>query len=176
MDASAAAGAQPVENEFVISRIFDAPRDLVFKANTDPKHLMHWWGPKGFTMLTCTVDLRPGGMFHYGMRAPNGAEMWGKLVYREIVAPERLVVVVSFSDAQGGITRHPLSPQWPLETLSKSTFVAKGGKTELTIRWSPLNPTAEERAAFAAGHEGMKQGLGGSFQQLDAYLATQAGK
>ena len=58
--------------EFVISRVFDAPRDLVWQSFTQAEHLKHWWGPKGFKMLSCKLDLRPGGIFHYGMRAPNG--------------------------------------------------------------------------------------------------------
>ena len=88
--------------EFVISRTFDAPRELVWKAFTEREHLMQWFGPKGFKMLAGTVDLRPGGTFHYGMQAPDGKTMWGKWIFREIVPPERLVTVVSFSDEQGG--------------------------------------------------------------------------
>lgn len=63
------------EREFVISRVFDAPRDLVFKAWTEEERLTHWWGPKGFKLRSCKLDLRPGGFFHYGMQAPNGAEI-----------------------------------------------------------------------------------------------------
>src|SRR5450432_1874612 len=87
--------------EFVISRTFDAPRSLVFNAWTDPEHLMKWWGPKGLTMLSSKLDLRPGGVFLYGMRTPDGRDMWGKWVFREIVTPQRLVFVVSFADADG---------------------------------------------------------------------------
>lgn len=101
---------ESAENEFVITRTFDAPRDLVWKAHTEPERLKQWWGPKGFTMLSCKVDLRPGGLFHYGMRSPDGQVMWGKFIYREIVKPERLVFIVSFSDEKGGTTRHPLAP------------------------------------------------------------------
>ena len=73
--------------EFVISRVFEAPRDLVFKAFTDPEKLKHWWGPKGFTVVKSQMDLRVGGIYHYCLRAPDGALIWGKFVYREIVAP-----------------------------------------------------------------------------------------
>jgi uncharacterized protein YndB with AHSA1/START domain len=159
------------QKDFVISRVFDAPRDLVWRANTEREHLMHWWGPKGFTMTTCKIDLRPGGMFHYCLRSPDGHEMWGKLTYREIVAPERLVFVVSFSNEKGGITRHPMSPTWPLEMLSTSTFAEQGSETTVTIRWHPINATDEERKTFDEGHEGMKQGFTGSFDQLAAHLA-----
>src|SRR5262245_35303269 len=93
---TAATGDQ--EQEFVVSRTFDAPRDLVWRAWTEADRLRHWWGPKGATVLTCTNDLRPGGIFHFGLRVPDGRVMWAKWVYREVVAPERLVFVSSFSD------------------------------------------------------------------------------
>lgn len=92
---------------FVISRTFDAPRDFMFKAWTDPAHMQRWWGPKGVTVVHRQMDLRPGGSYHYGMRTPDGHDMWGKFVYREIVKPERIVWINSFSDARGGVTRHP---------------------------------------------------------------------
>ena len=96
----------PAERACVIGRVFDAPRELVFKAWTDPADLKRWWGPKGFTWVGCKTDLRPGGLFHYCMRSPHGHEMWGKFVYREIVAPEQLIFVNSFSDQDGRTTRH----------------------------------------------------------------------
>src|ERR1041385_1556257 len=74
--------------EFVISRVFDAPRDLVWKAFTECEHLMHWWGPKGFKMVSCKMDFRPGGIFHYCLESPDGQKMWGKFIYREIKAPD----------------------------------------------------------------------------------------
>ncbi len=76
------------KGEFVISRLFDAPRDVVWKAWTEPERLKHWWGPKGVKIVSCKVDLRPDGVFHYSMRMPDGQEMWGKFIYREIVRPE----------------------------------------------------------------------------------------
>src|ERR1700735_1129661 len=85
--------------EFVISRVFDAPRELGWKALTEPAHLNQWWGPKGFTTRVESLDLRPGGVFRYSQQMPDGKKMWGKWVYREVVAPERLVTIVSFTDA-----------------------------------------------------------------------------
>ncbi len=112
-----------------MTRIFDAPLELVFNAWTERKRLMQWWQPKGFTMHTCNIDLSPGGVFHYGMRAPDGSVMWGKWVFREIVRPERLVFVASFSDEAGGVTRHPWAPDWPLKTLSTLRFDEHEGRT-----------------------------------------------
>ncbi|HET7649411.1 MAG TPA: SRPBCC domain-containing protein [Gammaproteobacteria bacterium] len=159
-------------NEFVISRVFAAPRELVWKAWTEPERLMQWFGPKGVTMPKCDMDFRPGGMFHYCMLTPDGHEMWGKWIFREIEAPARLMLISSFSDANGGITRHPLNPQWPLETLSTTTFEPQGNRTLLTIRWTPLNATADEQATFAQSHASMQQGWGGTMEQLENYLKT----
>jgi uncharacterized protein YndB with AHSA1/START domain len=75
------------------------------------------------------MDLNPGGRFHYCMKTPDGHAMWGRWTFLEILPPEKLVVVVSFSDAKGGVTRHPMSATWPLETLSTTTFTERAGKT-----------------------------------------------
>lgn len=161
---------------FVIARTFDAPRELVWKAFTERDQLMRWFGPKGFTMQFATLDLRPGGVFHYGLQSPDGKEMWGKWIFREIVKPERLVFVVSFSDAQGGVTRHPMSPTWPLETLSTNTFTEHEGKTTIAVRWSAINATDDERKTFDDSHEGMRMGWTGTMDQLAAYLTLAANK
>jgi uncharacterized protein YndB with AHSA1/START domain len=171
-----AAGPEGEQGDFVDSRDVDAPRELVWRAWTEPERLKRWWGPKGFTVRAAKVDLRPGGLFHYCLVSPDGQEMWGKLVYREIVAPERLEVIVSFSDEGGGVTRHPWSPDWPLETLSTMTFAERNGRTTVTVRWRPHNATQEERRTFDAGHDSMRQGWSGTFDQLIDYLAEEAGK
>jgi uncharacterized protein YndB with AHSA1/START domain len=160
--------------EFVITRVFDAPRELVWKAFTEPQRMKEWWGPKGVTITRSEMDLRPGGSYHYAMRTPDGNTMWGKFVYREITPPSRMVFVSSFSDEAGGVTRHPMAPTWPLEMLSIFSFEEEGGKTRFTVRWSPLNASEEERAAFAAGHASMQQGWGGTLDKLAAFLAKAA--
>ena len=166
-----AAPQTAADQDFVISRTFDAPRDLVWKAWTERERLMQWFGPKGMTITDAKIDFRPGGLFHYCIRTPDGKDMWGKFVYREIVAPERIVLVSSFSDENGGITRHPWSATWPLEMLTTTTLIEEAGKTKLTIRWAPLNATETERATFDAARAGMQQGWGGTLEQLTAYLA-----
>ncbi len=157
---------------FVIERSFAAPQRLVWDALTRPEHLVHWFGPKGFKMLTCTLDLRPGGVFHYGMQSPDGHTMWGKWILLEIAAPERLVNTVSFSDENQGVTRHPLSASWPLETLATTTLAEREGRTTMSLRWVPHHASDEERATFDGAHDGMRQGWTGTMDQLDAYLAT----
>jgi uncharacterized protein YndB with AHSA1/START domain len=97
--------------------------------------------------------------------------MWGKFVYREIVPPQKLVVVSSFSDEDGGVTRHPLHATWPLEMLTTTTLVEREGKTILTIEWVPINATEEELKTFDAMRDSMTQGWAGTFAQLDGYLA-----
>ncbi len=157
--------------EFVITRVFDAPRELVFKAWTESERLARWWGPKGFTWVSAKLDLRPGGVFHYCMRSPDGREMWGKFVYREILAPERIVFVNSFSDEEGNTVRAPFSSDWPLEVLNTLTLAEHEGRTMLTLRGYPINATESERKAFEAGYESMKQGFKGTLDQLAHYLA-----
>jgi uncharacterized protein YndB with AHSA1/START domain len=157
--------------EFLIARYFDAPRTLVFRAWTEPDRLARWFGPKGFTMLSSTIDLRPGGVYHYGMRSPDGQTMWGRWVFREVVAPERLVFVASFSDEAGGVTRHPFAADWPMEVLSTLTLTEYDGRTMLVMRGRPINATAPERKAFEAGHQGMQKGWTGTLDQLAGYLA-----
>lgn len=159
--------------DFVISRVFDAPRDLVWKAFSEPERLKQWWGPKGFTVFHWNMDLRPGGSYHYGMKSPTGEPMWGKFRYREVVPPERMVLVNSFSDEAGGITRHPMAPTWPLELLSTFTFEEMpGGKTKFTLRWSAYNASEDEQKAFDANHDSMRGGWGGTMDKLAAYLPT----
>ena len=88
-------------SDFVITQTFDAPRELVFQSWVEPERLAQWWGPVGFELSVLSLDLQPGGVFHYGMRADNGYEMWGKFTYQSIEAPERIVSILSFADKQG---------------------------------------------------------------------------
>jgi uncharacterized protein YndB with AHSA1/START domain len=166
------ADTKATSEPFVISRVLDAPRDLVWKVFTDPEHMKQWWGPKGFTVVASNMDLRPGGIYHYGLKAPDGAPMWGKFVYREITPPERMVFLNSFSDEAGGVTRHPMAPKWPLQMLSTFTFEdLGGGKTKFTVNWRAYNATEEEMAVFDNSRAGMQQGWSGTMENLEAYLA-----
>ena len=171
LQAWAASANDTSENDFVITRVFDAPRELVFKAWTASERLREWWGPKGFTMLSLRLDLQPGGVFHYRMRAPDGGEMWGKFVYREVVAPERIVFVNSFSDEKGNVARHPLHLGWPLEILITVTFTERAHRTTLRLQGHPINATEEEHRTFEDGRTSMQRGFTGTFDQLAAYLA-----
>jgi len=156
---------------FVITRALAAPRLRVWQAWTEVEHLQHWWGPKGFVVAHCTVDLRPGGLMHYCLRAPDGPEMWGRFLFREIVEPEKLVWVNSFSDEKGGITRHPMAPGWPREMHTTVTFAEQGKGTLVTVSWYPINASEDERRIFDEGRASMNQGWGGTFEKLEHFLA-----
>lgn len=158
--------------DFVYSRVLDAPRERVWQALTDVECIKAWWPPKSFTMIAATMDLQPGGVFHCGMRSVEGYKMWGKFVYREIVPPERLVYVNSFSNEAGEVKRHPIVPTWPTETLTTVTLEQEAdGKTKLTVQWSPHNATDIERRTFDMSHIGMRATWGATLDQLAAYLA-----
>jgi uncharacterized protein YndB with AHSA1/START domain len=159
------------QRPFIISRVLGAARERVWKAWTEQERLMQWFGPKGSKMPVAKMNFRQGGVCHFCLRSPDGHELWGKWDIREIVVPERFVFIHSFSDPAGGVTRHPMSPTWPLEMLSTVTFAERDGGTLLTVQWSPLNPTAEEGRTFDSSHESMKQGWSGTFVQLADYLA-----
>jgi uncharacterized protein YndB with AHSA1/START domain len=159
------------EDQLVITRTFDAPRSLVFDAWTDPQHLARWWGaPKGSTVRVAKFELVPGGLFVYALNMPQGGEIWGRFVYREIVAPERLVYVNSFSDPQGGVAANPWIPDWPLEILNTLTFEEHDGKTTLTLVGSPIGATVVQMEAFRTMRQSMQGGFAGMFQQLDEFL------
>jgi uncharacterized protein YndB with AHSA1/START domain len=163
-----------LQKDFVISRTFDAPRERVWKAWTSAEALAQWWGPKGAKIRVIKLDFSPGGIFHYAMAFQPGHDIYGRFIYREVVAPERLVFVSSFSDEEGGITRAPfpqLEGKWPLEVLNTMTLTEQGGKTTISLRGGPINATEDERKIFASMADSMRQGFGGTFDQLDAYLA-----
>lgn len=125
------------ERELVITRIFDAPRELVFKAWTECEHLQRWWGPKGFTAPFCKIDLRVGGKYLFCMRSPESKDFWSTGVYREIVQLERLVCTDSFADAEGNVvpaTHYGMGADFPLETQVTVTFAEHEGKTQMTLR------------------------------------------
>jgi len=158
--------AAPESKPFVISREVAAPRDLVWKAWTEQDRLAKWWGPKGLDVRVSKLDLRPGGMYHFCL----GADLWAKWVFREIVPPEKLVWVHSFSDEKGGVTTHSMAPTWPRETLSTLTLSERGGKTTIRLEWIPINPTDVELRTFDEGRDGMTQGWTGTFEKLEDYL------
>ena len=166
---AAFASTQP----FVTSRVFDAPRELVWKAWTEPERMAQWFGPKGSKVTHAENDLRPGGRYHYALTMPDGTELWGLWVYREIVEGERIVLVMSFSNREQGVTRHPMSPEWPLKNLTTISFESVSGGTKVTIQWQPIEATEAEVRVFDASRASMNGGWSGTFDQLADYLAAE---
>src|SRR5262249_7722912 len=134
--------------DLVISRVFDAPRELVWKVFTDPQHIKNWWGPKDFTCPYVTVDLRVGGAFHYAMRSPDGKEGWTKVLIREIIPQERLVCSMFFSDKDGNLKTpadYGMPPDFPESMFDVYTFeTVEGKKTRLTIQRSKPGELAKK--------------------------------
>jgi uncharacterized protein YndB with AHSA1/START domain len=156
---TAAVDRQPgPTGELTLTRVFNAPRSLVFKMWTDPKHLARWWGPKGFINPLCEVDPRVGGTLHIVMRAPDGAEYPMRGVFREIVEPERLVFTNIAVDRED----KPM-----LDGVTTVTFAEQAGKTRLTVhtRVVGLVPLAAQMIA------GMEAGWTQSIDRLEQLLA-----
>jgi uncharacterized protein YndB with AHSA1/START domain len=148
----------PSDRELAITRVVDAPRELVFDCFTKPEHLPNWLtGPDGWTMPICEIDLRPGGAWRFGWRGTDGTEMEMTGEYREISPPEQLVS----TERWGG--------DWP-ETLVTTTFTEEDGRT--TITQTILYPSPEARDA--ALQTGMKQGASRSYDRLAEYVQNAA--
>jgi uncharacterized protein YndB with AHSA1/START domain len=158
MAITADAAALSAERELVITRIFAAPRRLVFKMWTEPEHLVRWWGPRGFKTISGRMDVRPGGAWSRLMRTPDGSVIRKHGVYREIVAPERLVLTYVTDDAAGN--------PGP-ETLVTVTFTDLGGKTRLTLHQAGF----ESGAAREAHHGGWTSCLERLAEHLSANAA-----
>ena len=153
--ATNAASQQEIEERtLVISRVLDAPRELVYKAWTQPEHLARWWGPRGFAVISYKTDVRVGGSYRFGMRSPENTEHWAHGIYREVAPPERLVLTFSWEHADG-------SPKH--ETIMTMTFAEQGEKTKLTLK-----QTQFESVTSRDMHRG---GWNSTLDMLGEYLA-----
>ncbi len=164
-------------SELVVNRIFNVPRDLVFKAFTEPEHLVNWWGGSRTAKIQVeTFELKPQGKFVYSQkRDENSNRSYALFVYEEIDSPSRIVFVSGFADEKGEFARAFFAADFPLQIRNTWTFEEiEGGKTSLTARGQPLNATEAEEAFFASMLGNMATGFGGTFDQLEEYLATLA--
>lgn len=149
---------QSSEWDLVLTRVFDAPRELVWKVWTDPVHIAQWWGPQGFTNPRCEWNARPGGSIHIDMRAPDGVIYPMSGTFQELVEPERIVFLSSALDDQGNSM---------FDILNTVTFADHGGKTELTLQARVLTTTAR-----APQHlKGMEMGWNQSLDRLGDHIA-----
>jgi uncharacterized protein YndB with AHSA1/START domain len=147
--------ADSIDRQLVVTRVIDAPRRLVFKAWIEPEHVARWWGPQGFTTTFCDMDIRPGGKFRVCMRSPEGTDHWKRGVYREIVAPERIVFTFAWEDAAGNPGH---------ELLTTVTFAEQGTKTKLTLHQA-IFQTAE-------GCNDHRRGWTSCLERFAEYMAT----
>ena len=153
MDASNArnnATADLADREVLITRVFDAPRALVFAAWTDPEHLQRWFAPRGCTVQFCRIDIRPGGTFHSCIRTPNGHNCWCVGTYRAVVVPERIVFTMAVADEKGDLVAPAavgMDPDWPRETVVTVTFAERDGKTTVTLRQTVSEALAKRTGA-----------------------------
>jgi len=161
------------KNLFTIERSFAVSQQRLFKACTNVEDMMQWFAAPGMKVIRASQDFRVGGVYHYGTASPQGQEMWGKVTYKEITPNSRLVYLQSFSDKDGGITAHPMSPTWPKEMVTVFEFIPEGEKqTRLKISWIYAGVDDTEANTFHAAHEGMTGGWTGSLDALQKYLST----
>lgn len=155
--------AVPVsEREIKVERIFNAPRELVFDAYTQAKHLEQWWIPPGWSIEIRELDFRPGGKWHYCMRSPEGQESWGLTVYQEIDRPNGYVYTDFFADAEGNA-----SDEMP-QCVVTMTFIDLGDKTK--VMSSAVYPTREDMETVKS--MGVEEGINLFMDNLAAHLAT----
>ncbi|WP_127585177.1 SRPBCC domain-containing protein [Paenibacillus koleovorans] len=149
------------EKDFVIERIFKAPRKLVFDAFTKPEYVSRWWAPGDYTIPVCKIDLRTGGMWHYCMRSPEGEEHWVRAIYQEIVEPEKIVYTALFADADANPTED-IPEQLGTITLSE----LDASTTKLALRFAFQTAEALQWTVKV----GMIEGCSITLQQLDELL------
>ena len=150
--------------QLTITREFAAPRQLVYDAFTQPDQIVKWWGPRGFTTTVTTMEVRPGGTWHYLMRSPEWGDAWGVATYQEVTPPERLVYTDAFSDESGAV-----NPDLPVATNTVD-FTEDDGRTTLTIR----TDYASEEDLRKVLEMGVVEGISSQFERLDDLLSSAA--
>ncbi len=139
------------DREVVISRVFDAPRELVFKAWTDPEHLAQWYAPRGCTIEIREIDARTGGGFHHCIRSPEFHDCWCRGTYLEVVPPEKIVLTMGVSNENGDLISAAdagMDPDWPAETTLTVEFKENGGKTTVTLYQTVSESLAKRTGAY----------------------------
>jgi uncharacterized protein YndB with AHSA1/START domain len=147
---------EPEKYAVTVTRIFDAPRELVWQAWTDPEQFKRWWGPRNYTSPVSRMDLRVGGKYVSSMRAPNGQDFYNAGFYREIVPLERLVYSDSFADPEGNIvpaSHYGMPSDFPEDLIVILTFEDLDGKTKMTMRHEGLPPGPMTDATAAGWNE-----------------------
>lgn len=158
----------------IITREFNAPKQLVFAAWTEVEHLNQWMFPMaGCTCEFVQADIRDGGTSLHKVKMPNGFEMWLFTRYELVQAPDKLVFLQYMSNEQGDILPNDNMPDWPKDMLATLEFTEpEPGKTSLKFIWEPRDPSPAELAAFEVAREQAGNGWGAGMTQLEAYLST----
>jgi uncharacterized protein YndB with AHSA1/START domain len=154
---------------YVLERVFDAPRELVWKTWTDPQLLPRWYGPNVQTIVHL-LDLKPGGLWLIEMKWGDNSH-YQRVEYTEVTPPERLVWLHSSSDAHWNIIPSPMMADWPRVLLTTVTFEENGGRTKMRLTWAPYEASDTEIACFAAAIDRMGKGWGAGMQLLAELLA-----
>jgi uncharacterized protein YndB with AHSA1/START domain len=163
------------ESELYFSRVIDAPRELVFNVWTDAEHFAQWFGPHAVAIPFCRIDPQPGGgELHFCHRLDDGMEVWVKGVYREVVAPQRLVFALGFVDTGGRPAAHPMFSDWPLDTviLTTVTFADLDGKTQLTVQQVLKSASVAAEDAFKRERQAAQAGWTETLDRLEEYVGA----
>ena len=154
---------------YVLERVFDAPRELVWKTWTDSELLPRWYGPRVETIIH-RLEVKPGGLWLLEMQM-GGNSNYQRVEYTEVTPPERLVWLHSNSDADWNIISSPMMADWPRVLLTTVTFEEDGGQTKMRLTWVPHEASEAEIAGFAAAMDGMDKGWGAGMELLAELLA-----
>jgi uncharacterized protein YndB with AHSA1/START domain len=173
---SAETAAPAAGQELVLTRVFEAPRALVFQAWTRAEHFVRWFGPPGVELPFCELDARPGGVIHFCHQFGKGERLWVKGVFREVLPPRRLVFTHGFVDAEGRPGRPPMYPDWPLEAVYTTTVILEEHPrgTRLTVRQAVAPPAVAASAIVARERRMAHEGWLPTLDRLAALLAQLA--
>jgi len=158
----------------VVSRVFDAPRELVFEAWTQPEHFTRWFGPHGTEVVACEIDARPGGEIRFGHRSGDGSTLYLKGTFREVVEGERLVFVIGFVDEHGRPGGHPMFPDWPLETMLGTTVTLQSvdDGTRVTVAQFVEPPEIASHPEVKRNQQLAREGWMQVFERLGGHLSA----
>jgi uncharacterized protein YndB with AHSA1/START domain len=160
------------EHVLTMSRVYPVSRQKLWDCIAKREHLEQWWGPKGCDIVKAKLDFRPGGIFHYGMAFGTPHVNFGRWAIREIVAPEKLVFISSFSDENAGLVPPPFPDPWPVEFRTTFLLEEVEGGTKFTVFFATMPDAPDEQVdTFEKQRDSMKEGWTGTLERLEAFIA-----
>ena len=160
------------KTRFIITRSFNAPIQMVWKALTEVPYLQNWWGTRSSSWVTGSVELRPGGEFKYCLRSGGGLARKGKWVYEEIAAPNWMAFTRFNSNLDEELSLHPVSENWPNELKCEVKLTESNGGTTLVWASSPINASEKQINEFESSHDSMLEGFTALFNKLESFLES----